>query len=324
MGGVGRGLAKLILFGEHAAVYGHPAIGVSLAPCLTVRLGNRRLAVWDLAAVAEEDRGQVLAVLARMEVLLPDLAAAARCSVRIESEVPRGVGFGSSAALCTALAMAAIRHAGGSREPGRAWETDRAWELAHDAERLFHGSPSGVDTGLSLLGGLIAFRPRPPGLPDYEVLRRAPLWLVTAAVPRDDACRALIAGLGERMRAGDPAVRDAIAALGRIASDAREALAGGGGAPIIGALAEEAMRELRGVGLSTPGLDSLLAAGKRAGALGGKLSGAGGGGAFFLVADSARAAGEIAQAVQGQAQSAALRLAAPAVTIALQPQRTIA
>ncbi len=87
---------------------------------------------------------------------------------------------------------------------------------------------------------------------------------------------------------------------------------------------EEAMRELRGVGLSTPGLDSLLAAGKRAGALGGKLSGAGGGGAFFLVADSARAAGEIAQAVQGQAQSAALRLAAPAVTIALQPQRTIA
>ena len=162
MGGVGRAFGKLMLFGEHAAVYGHPAVGASLPESLAARLHGKSAAEWDLHEVDEPDRAPVRGVLSRLEASVPGFMGAARCSVVIESTVPRGAGFGSSAALCGALALAAMEHAGITRQGA---ERRDAWHHAHDAERLFHGTPSGVDTGLSLLGGLLAFRPRPPALP---------------------------------------------------------------------------------------------------------------------------------------------------------------
>ena len=326
MGGVGAGHAKLLLFGEHAAVFGHPALGLSLPQTLTARLEGERVPSWDLAGILPEDRAPVGAVLGRLEALLPGLAAAGRCRVTIDSDVARGVGFGSSAALCAALARAALEHAAGPRGD--------AWRLAHESERLFHGTPSGIDTGLSLLGGLLAFQPSLPGLPAYERLPSPRLWLVTAAVPRDEACGALIRSLGDRMRAADPFARDAIAALGRIAQSAWDALRSVGtrrgpseGSPdpavLLGGLADAAMEVLRGLGLGTPGLDALLAAGTRAGARGGKLSGAGGGGAFYLVAGSISSAETAADAVTAEAARGHIRLSSPARVIPMpaQPSR---
>jgi mevalonate kinase len=267
---------------------------------------------WDLGAIAPEDRETVLRILTRLETLLPELSRA-RCRVAVGSEVPRGVGFGSSAALCAALARAALAHTGELFHAGAPGIPLREWGLAHDAERLFHGTPSGIDTGLSILDGLFAFQPRPPALPEYQPLFSAPLHLVVAAVPRVEACGALVAMLGERMSAGHRETRDAIQDLGRAAGAAREALAASaaGGAQDIARLADQAMERLRGLGLSSPWLDRLLKAGKRAGALGGKLSGAGGGGAFFLVARDGESAHLVAASLEEEAARAGISLAAP-------------
>ena len=64
-------------------------------------------------------------------------------------------------------------------------------------------------------------------------------------------------------------------------------------------------------------MERLIAAGVGAGARGGKLSGAGGGGAFYMVADSRRAAGKISGAVRAAASGAGITLAAPARTVSL-------
>jgi mevalonate kinase len=312
VGGIGRASGKLILFGEHAAVYGHTAVGVSLREKTTVRLWADAMGDWDLGAIAPEDRETVLRILTRLETLLPELSRA-RCRVAVGSEVPRGVGFGSSAALCAALARAALAHMGELFHAGAPGNPLREWGLAHDAERLFHGTPSGIDTGLSILDGLFAFQPRPPALPEYQPLFSAPLHLVVAAVPRVEACGALVAMLGERMSAGHRETRDAIQDLGRAAGAARKALAASaaGGAQDIARLADQAMERLRGLGLSSPWLDRLLKAGKRAGALGGKLSGAGGGGAFFLVARDGESAHLVAASLEEEAARAGISLAAP-------------
>lgn len=312
MGGIGRASGKLILFGEHAAVYGHPAVGVSLHEQTTARLWSNAAGDWDLGEIAAEDRETVRRILTRWEAFLPELSRA-RCRVEVGSDVPRGVGFGSSAALCAALARAALAHVEELAQTGAPGNPLREWELAHDAERLFHGTPSGIDTGLSLLDGLFAFQPRPPALPEYQPLFGAPLHLVVAAVPRSEACGALVAMLGERMSAGHPETRDAIQDLGRAAGAARKVLAAsaGGEARDVARLADQAMDRLRGLGLSSPWLDRLLEAGKRAGALGGKLSGAGGGGAFFLVARDAESAERVAASLKREAARGGILLAAP-------------
>jgi len=304
--GAGTATAKLILFGEHAAVHGHPAVGIQLPEKTTVKIGPARGSAWDVSAARAEDQQGLVRLLGRLESLLPEVCSEGRGPVSVGSTVARGVGMGSSAALCAALAGAALARAGAPREPSR------VWGIAHELEKLFHGAPSGIDTGLSLHEGVTAFYPRAPELPAVRALSCAPLFLVVGAVPRSGRTAELVGGIGKLMRADDIATRESLERLGSIARKAIEALGASGDAmAIVGSLADEAMRELRGLGLSSPALDLLLQNGARAGALGGKLSGAGGGGAFFLVAANAESAVEICAQVSDAAGRAGISLASP-------------
>lgn len=307
MAAVGTGSGKLILFGEHAAVFGHPAIGVSLPEKTTVTIHSPATKGWNFTGIPLADRPTLEKLAGRLNDLAPGLASHGAGAISIESSVPRGVGLGSSAALCSALAGAALSLVDGE-EPSN--ELMRTWQLAHELERMFHGTPSGVDTGLSLLAGATAFSPKPPGLPLWEHLACAPLWLVVGAVPRAAGSGSLIRGIGERMASDEKDVRDSIQALGTIADRAKHELSTGAGADSIGALAEEAMDVLRALELSNPWLDSLLSEGKRSGAVGGKLSGAGGGGAFFLVCVSEKSAQENAVALSRAADERGITLVA--------------
>lgn len=297
MAAIGSGSAKLILFGEHSAVHGFPALGTALPERTTAELHGPRAAAWDLGDVATEDRDALRRLLGKLETLLPNLPACGRRLVRVTSNVPRGVGFGSSAALCSALSAAALSLLEGEATGG---DTVRAWELAHELERIFHGTPSGIDTGLSLRSGVTAFAPRPPALPGWEPVPCAALWLVVGALPRSENTGTLVRGIGDRMRSGEPRLREALAGLGRIAAEAKDRLVTAAAAISIGGLADEAMAILRDLGLSHPSLDLILDEGRQFGALGGKLSGAGGGGAFFLVFDGERSARDAASRL-GQA-----------------------
>jgi mevalonate kinase len=290
MAAVGTGFSKLILFGEHAAVYGYRAIGVPLPEHTTATIHGQRAQIWDLGEIPVEDRQVLQSLIVKLETLLPDLASCGRRAIRIESSVPRGVGLGSSAALCSAVAAAALNLLGGDEPSGN---LARTWQLAHELERTFHGTPSGIDTGLSLRRGVISFSPQPYGLPRGERIQCAPLWLVVGALPRTGDCAALIRDVGDRMRSGEREVQEAISELGSIANEASQNLVAGASSAFIGRLADRAMETLRSLGLSDPSLDRLLDEGKQFGALGGKLSGAGGGGAFFLICADEQTAREI-------------------------------
>lgn len=299
---LGEGRGKLLLFGEHAAVYGHPAMGLSLKTTLRVQLQPGRESAWKVEGVEAEDCGKILEVLDLLEKISLSGPGRGRGTIRIESEIPRGLGFGSSAALCVALASAVAAWRG--EEDQR-----RIWEWAHRGEQLFHGTPSGVDTGLALLDGLYSFRPHPPELPAVERLKGVALHLVIGAVPRREIAGALIGGLRAKMLGGEQNTITTFAGLGKLAERAGEILRGraeaGGEATapeILGGLAREAQEYLSGLGLNTPDLDQLLEQGMAQGALGGKLSGAGGGGAFFLIYPDPEAARSGAKALHDLAR----------------------
>lgn len=267
--GVGRGYGKLILFGEHAAVYGHPALGVRLDDYLEVEYEERSPeAGWSLPRVGEREAAMIRDAI----TALPGAPRGGRLDVR--GTLPMSVGFGSSAAFCTALLRAT--GAGGSFTP------ERLWTEAHRLEHFFHGTPSGIDTGLSIYEGASLVYPNPPGLPDRIAAQLPNATILVGAVARTSTTAELVAGLRTRREHDAAAVESALNLLGELSASAADR-ARTPDAEALGARADEAHDVLAGLGLSSPPLERAVTALRRSGAHGAKLSGAGGGGAFFGV-----------------------------------------
>lgn len=301
---VGTGHGKLLLFGEHCAVYGYPACGLTLDRKMRVTLARRGDAArsgssWALPPVPREMRAEITAFLGQTRSLFPNETEWGG-AIQVESDIPVGLGFGSSAAWCAAFISAMSEAGAGARS---------LWKLAHEAEAFFHGTPSGIDTGLALLDGLYAFTPSPPALPGAERLRGGPLHLVVGAVPRQSSTRELVAGIAARLERRERGVSEAISRLGELSRDAADLLRSGPTPhETLGELAREAHLALSRLDLTTPLLDEMIDAGMASGASGGKLSGAGGGGAFFLVFGDEVSAERGANALRARAKAADIEM----------------
>tara|TARA_B100000941_G_scaffold145073_1_gene103012 strand:+ start:2917 stop:4080 length:1164 start_codon:yes stop_codon:yes gene_type:complete len=96
---------KCILFGEHAVVYGQPAVAVALDQRITVKIQASQTGTWLLDGNRlDMDRNPHIRAL--IEKLWPAEMGAPPLSIQIESSIPRSSGLGSSAALSVAFAGA--------------------------------------------------------------------------------------------------------------------------------------------------------------------------------------------------------------------------
>lgn len=327
---IGSGSAKLILFGEHAVVHGHPAVGTSLPGQLTVRWtpGPTPLVL----TCPEEYQPAILFAFQRIAGCFgltdasrkPEPTATGRQILpggllEFESDIPVSSGLGSSGAVCVALSRAiaayvrsvdnahsvietaGMNEAGTNQHPSP--EDSTIWAAAHNGEQVFHGRPSGVDTGLALWRRLCLFTPQPQALPSVGFLPSTGIKLVYGSVPREASCAASVAAIGKAMATGDAGVTAALAELGRLSAQAAALLSLQSPAAIaLGSLADTAMEVLGTLGLSTLVMDAVLAAGLAAGATGGKLSGGGAGGAFWLACPGEDEATRIQTAVIEEAR----------------------
>ena len=271
-GSRGRGHAKVILVGEHAVVYGYPAIaaGLSVGIEATARPGSGRLRVpaWALEAKVGDDSqvGGVLdAIVRRFEAPALDFD--------VDAGVPSRAGLGSSAALAVAIARATAAATG--RAP-----TDPAIDAAVDAaETIFHGNPSGIDAAAAKSGAAGRFT-RAGGWRPVPVLQSIRLCVGLSGRPRDTAAQvAAVARLRDRLSVAD----DILNALGKLADDAAGALAKGD-VDGLGRTFDAAHGLLCALRVSGPELDALVHTARAAGAIGAKLTGAGGGGAVIALA----------------------------------------
>lgn len=277
----GRGHGKVILLGEHAAVYGHAALAGAIDRGVTAvaeaRAGALALRVDGTFALAVTagDAHPVATALATIGARLGGDAM-----IQATATVPAGAGLGSSAALCVAIARAlAARHR-------RAVSDDEVAAIANDAERSFHGTPSGLDAALAAAGGLGRFV-RGVGLTRLAV-PSVPLVIGLSGQPRSTAT--MVARVAEARAAAPAATDRTLARLGGLADEAADELArGDAGWSAVGAMLDEAHRLLADLGVSTARLDELVAGARTAGALGAKLTGGGGGGAVIALAPPAEA-----------------------------------
>ncbi len=270
--GRGVGLGKLILCGEHAVVYGYPAL--AMAVDLRTEVVLRPI---DGPRIVPADADGRLSEA--IELALPKSGV----QIEIRSSLPIGRGMGSSAALAVALVRAQADAAGESPP-----SADEVFTRAMPLERVFHGNPSGLDVAVSARGGVIRYRRADP--PVIEPIGRPPQGqIVVLDTGLTGNTADLVAGVGSKRPGIDPILEriGAIAELAVAALDAPHKL---------GAHLTENHELLRKIGVSTPELDDLVALALEAGAHGAKLAGAGGGGVVLALTDRAEPILEAAEA----------------------------
>jgi mevalonate kinase len=137
--------AKTILSGEHAVVYGKPALVCALDMRMQVKIrdGNETHDVFKNISL------QVRKFLEKRNRKIHSKELV----MEVTSDIPMGRGLGSSAALSTAASAAYIEAYTGSPPT-----VQDVADCAYGVEKMFHSNPSGVDTSSSCFGGLIFFR----------------------------------------------------------------------------------------------------------------------------------------------------------------------
>lgn len=271
-----RASGKVILLGEHAVVYGVPALAVGLDRGVEVDVDPARMASIVIGERRAEDGDG--SDMARALVALLGALDAEPVAVRAHLELPAGSGLGVSAALGVAVARAVLG-VGSAMAPPDA----RARVLAAAAawEGVFHGSPSGIDAAVAESGGCIQFS-RGEGIEPVRLGRALPLVIAVAGPP---ASTKLMVSEVARLRERRPEVVgkafDGIRALVKNARLCLEA----GDLPGLGKLMDLNQMLLAGLMVSTEGIELACDVARRAGALGAKLTGAGGGGVVVALAD---------------------------------------
>jgi mevalonate kinase len=273
---------KIILFGEHAVVYGRPAIAIPLSQLRATAVvepatqpGIRLIApdlgqdVW-LAEAGEDD--PMAAVIRQMQtaVNLPQLP---NMTITVSSQLPIASGLGSGAAITAAVVRALAEVLDLAHLATPEWVS----ALTYEVEKIHHGTPSGIDNTVVSYEMPVYFVRQQPQNHIEPFTVACPIQLLVADTGIRSSTKVAVGDV-RRQWQKNPAKFEAIFdECGRITVTARTAIETGDIATI-GRLMLQNHTLLQKMTVSSPELDRLVTAAIDAGALGAKLSGAGRGG----------------------------------------------
>ena len=287
---------KIILMGEHAVVYGRPAIAlpIPLAVEAAVRKEGDGVTVliprWGLEQKVHANTQGLSGILAE---ILNELGLHTE-SMTIEAfpNIPRAMGLGGSAALAVAI-MRALDY---TYDIGL--DEERINALAHRCEVAAHGTPSGVDNTVATYGEALVYT-KVDDAPTFEGLTvGTPFDVVIGITGKESLTAETVARVRAAWQQNEPRYESIFDQIGALTQSARAAIEGGR-LDELGELMNLCHGYLNALQLSTPELEALVHIARDHGAPGAKLTGGGGGGSMIAlggddpdgIAEAMRAAG---------------------------------
>jgi len=286
---------KIILFGEHAVVYGRPALAAPVNQVRATATINPLPAGGVQVEAPDVDLFSPLVNLPAEHPIAAAITGALKAmevddcpsfTLRIDSSIPVASGLGSGAAVSVAVIRAL------SAFLNRPLSDERVSSLAFEIEKLHHGTPSGIDNYVVTYARPVFFiRDKP-----IEVLKVGnPFSIVIGDTGIFSPTKETVSAVRKAWQAETSRYERLFDGIGSIASHARQAIEKGDNA-LVGALMNRNHALLKEMGVSSPALDNLVDAARACGAPGAKLSGGGGGGNMIALAAGDQCQ-ELAQAI---------------------------
>lgn len=264
---------KTILFGEHAVVYGYPALVCAVDARLITTLKPAKESWLEVPAIGRNDSLDNPLEVYQFYKRGIELLGIEPVHIHVDSQFPISAGMGSSAAMACSFMQAA------SDLAGLNLSKEQIREKAHEMEKVVHGNPSGVDTSISTYGGLLEFR---KGNDPARFTSGANLPLLIGYTGKEGMTKVTVAHVRELFEKDKRAITRIFEEIHDIEQQAKTRLLAGE-MDLIGPLMDRNHALLQQLGVSSLELDRLVQAAKDAGAQGAKLTGGGGGGCMIAL-----------------------------------------
>jgi mevalonate kinase len=198
-------------------------------------------------------------------------------NLKVRSMIPIAVGLGSSAAICVATvsSVECLFDAG--------LKLDEISQLAFEGETIIHGKPSGVDNNVSTYGGIMSYN-RENGITRHRLDQHIPF--IIGNTKKKRSTKKMVENVAALKKRNPVEMDEIFNVMGLIAESGLEALKKGN-IQRIGDLMDLNHGFLSAIGVSTMKLEILCHTSRNNGALGAKLTGAGGGGCMIALSEEA-------------------------------------
>ncbi len=284
-----RSPGKVILVGEHFVVHGGNAVALAIdrytrLRILSAKKGEIELVFPDKGGKAtygpstgwegNVSREVTHPIHQTLDAVFEWCGAKERIKLQIEYGFPVSAGLGSSASLAAAIVRGVSAYLGAELGQGD------LLELASSYERIVHGNPSGIDLQTVSGGGLVLFEGASRSV--AERTHGVDLSLVVADSGERRSTGDLVSRVTE-VKDSHPQVFSALMKINdTLIGTSWEALREGD-LETLGRMFQVSQGLLHSLGVSTPLLDQAVHRAQDSGALGAKLTGAGGGGCIIAV-----------------------------------------
>ena len=281
--------SKIIFFGEHAVVYGYPAIvsAISKRSYCEIR-PNKKLSInlkdfksikeYELAVLNsdfEESDKRFAPFYSIIKHLHDKYTFKLGMKIKIYSDIPVGAGLGSSASINVSL-VNALNHFFKMNLSKK-----EISDYALIGEKAIHGNPSGIDNTIASFGGILWYENKE--FAPFEIKGKLSLIVSNTKIHRNTG--ELVKNVRSLYEKNKDQVSEMFNSIKKLVRDAKVAFENNDLVEL-GALMNLNQEILKNIGVSNMEIENLIKFSRKNGAYGSKLTGAGGGGCIISLTDS--------------------------------------